>query len=148
MRFGELVNLKWEDIDFDLQSIILRETKNGDKRVIPLTKAAIAIFKLCPTWDDNPTGNIFRSDRRNNQSGVVSVRKAFQNALNIAGIKNFRWHDLRHTAASYLAMNGATQGELMAILGHRSPHMTRRYSHFSQDHLRRLLTKTTEILIV
>jgi len=42
---------------------------------------------------------------------------------------------------SYLAMKGATQGELMAILGHRSPHMTRRYAHYSQQHLADLLQR-------
>lgn len=142
MRFGELIHLKWEDIDFILRSITLKTTKNGDRRVIPLTDTALDIFKVCPTWKENASGNVFRSVRQNNQSGVISVRTAFENALRAAGIENFRWHDLRHTAASYLAMNGATQGELMAILGHRSPQMTRRYAHFSQDHIRKLLETT------
>lgn len=74
------------------------------------------------------------------------MRRTFENALKIANISNFRWHDLRHTAASYLAMNGATQGELMAILGHRSPNMTRRYAHYSQDHIRKILESTGETL--
>ena len=83
----------------------------------------------------------------NNPEGIVSVRRAFEIALKAAGISNFRWHDLRHTAASYLAMNGATQGELMAILGHRSPHMTRRYAHYSQEHIRKILARTGGNLI-
>ncbi len=146
MRFGELINLRWEDIDFHQRKIILRQTKNGDSRVIPLTDAAESCFKLCPTYQANAKGLIFRSQRKNNPHGIVSVRRTFENALKIAGISNFRWHDLRHTAASYLAMNGATQGELMAILGHRSPHMTRRYAHFSQDHLGELLQRTNNKL--
>jgi len=148
MRFGELINLKWEDLDFRVgRSITLRETKNGDRRILPLTESAEAIFKICPTYSVNATGLIFKADRKNNLSGVVSVRNAFEKALKEAGIKEFRWHDLRHTAASYLAMNGATQGELMAILGHRSPHMTRRYSHYSQKHLTNLLERTSHILL-
>jgi integrase len=139
MRFGELIKLTWEDIDFHSRMITLRETKNGDRRVIPLTQAAEFLLKLCPTYIYNASGIIFKSTRKNNQIGFVSVRRAFQNALKTAGISGFRWHDLRHTAASYLAMNGATQGELMAILGHRSPHMTRRYAHYSQDHIRKIL---------
>lgn len=139
-RFGELINLKWDDIDFNTFSISLKKTKNGDLRVIPLTEAALSFFKLCPTWGEK-TGYIFKSKRRNNKSGVISIRRAFENALEIAQIEGFRWHDLRHTAASYLAMNGATQGELMAILGHRSPHMTRRYAHYSQKHIRNILEK-------
>jgi integrase len=134
MRFGELVNLRWEDLDFQQRTITLRLTKNGDTRVIPLTVAAESSFKLCPTYEPHLKGLIFRSKRQNNLLGVVSVRRGFENALNAASISNFRWHDLRHTAASYIAMKGATQGELMAILGHRSPGMTRRYAHYSQDH--------------
>lgn len=147
MRFGELINLTYEDVDFCVgRSITLRETKNGDRRIIPLTEAAEEIFKQCPTYSQHATGLIFKSERKNNRSGVVAVRYAFEKALEVAGIKGFRWHDLRHTAASYLAMNGATQGELMAILGHRSPHMTRRYSHYSQKHLTNLLERTSHIL--
>ena len=67
--------------------------------------------------------------------------KSFANALKTAQINNFRYHDLRHTAASHLAMNGATQGELMAILGHKTPTMTRRYAHYSQNHLVNLMDK-------
>jgi len=148
MRFGEIIKLEWEDIDFTHHTITLRETKNGDRRVIPLIDAVESLFKLCPTYTVNASGLIFKSKRQNNQSGFISVRKAFQNALQDAGIQNFRWHDLRHTAASYLAMNGATQGELMAILGHRSPHMTRRYAHYSQKHLEGLMQRTGKKILL
>lgn len=140
MRYGELINLHWEDIDFHQRKIILR---HGDTRVIPLTEAAESNFKLCPSYHLNPKGLIFKSQRRSNPHGTASIRRAFENALKAAHISNFRWHDLRHTAASYLAMNGATQGELMAILGHRSPNMTRRYAHYSQEHLRIMLERTS-----
>lgn len=145
MRFSELINLKWEDLDFILKTIVLRETKNGDRRVLPLTHDMELIFKKCPTYTDKASGLIFRSLRKNNQTGGFSVRTAFAKALEIANIKGFRWHDLRHTAASYLAMNGATQGELMSVLGHRSPHMTRRYAHYSQKHIGELLQRTSLI---
>lgn len=144
MRFGELIKLNWEDVDFNQRTIVLRETKNGDRRVIPMTEVSESLFKQCPTYIRNPSGLIFKSTRQNNQSGVISVRQAFQNALNEANIEGFRWHDLRHSAASFLAMNGATQGELMAILGHRSPHMTRRYAHYSQKHIRNILEKSNQ----
>lgn len=147
MRYSELVNLEWDDVDFNMHTITLRETKNGDRRIIPLTGMAENIFKQCPTYAKNAVSKIFKSQRPNNTTGKISIRSAFQKALRVAGIKGFRWHDLRHTAASYLAMNGATQGELMAILGHRSPHMTRRYAHFSQSHLRNLLEKSNDTLI-
>lgn len=144
MRFGELIKLKWEDIDFQTRMITLQKTKNGDRRVLPLTLVVESLFKLCPTYIHEPSGLIFKSTRRHNISGYISVRQAFKNALKAAEVDNFRWHDLRHTAASYLAMKGATQGELMTILGHRSPNMTRRYAHYSQDHIRKILEKSGE----
>jgi integrase len=140
MRYSELVNLKWSDVDFNMHTITLRETKNGDRRVIPLTGFVETVLKQCSSYVEDAVGLIFKSQREN-RSGLVSIRSAFQRAMRIAGIKEFRWHDLRHTAASYLAMNGATQGELMAILGHRSPHMTRRYAHFSRKHLTALMER-------
>lgn len=148
MRFGELIKLKWEDIDFQTGTITLQKTKNGDRRVIPLTSVVESLFKICPTFEHNSTGLIFKSKRQNNQSGYISVRQAFKNVLKAAGIDDFRWHDLRHTAASYLAMSGATQGELMAILGHRSPHMTKRYAHYSQKHLADLLHRTSNGILM
>jgi len=147
MRFGELIRLKWEDIDFTLRSITLRETKNGDCRVIPLTQAAENIFKSCGSYEKGASGMIFKSERRNNRTGVISIRKAFQKALQVSDIKGFRWHDLRRTAGSYMAMAGATQGELMEILGHRSHAMTRVYSKFSQHHIRNIMEKTNGELI-
>lgn len=147
MRYSELIKLVWEDIDFRSQSISLRETKNGDNRVIPLTQEAESLLRLCPTFSEEPSGFIFKSNRANNKSGILSIRNSFEKTLKECGIKNFRWHDLRHTAASYLAMNGATQGELMAILGHRSPQMTRRYAHYSQEHIRQILNRTGGNLI-
>lgn len=145
MRFGELASLRWEDVDFDKLIITLWQTKNGDVRYVPLTQEAKKILYGCHTFQSSPNrGLIFQSER--NQLGVqlISIRGAFESALQRANIKNFRFHDLRHTAASYMAMAGATQGELMAILGHRSPQMTRCYAHYSQDHLHKVLERTKQ----
>lgn len=142
MRFSELVKLEFESVDFDNRSITLRTTKNGDCRVIPLTQAVEQILKKYFFGEKKSTGMIFRSNRQNNQKGHISVRWAFQKALQDSEIKGFRWHDLRRTAGSYMAMAGATQGELMEILGHRSHAMTRIYAKFSQNHIRNILEKT------
>lgn len=147
MRFGEIAGLKWGDIDFEQGTITLLRTKNGDRRVIPLTEASAAIFRACPTFGDEKEALVFRSHRNTLTPKKVSIREAFENALKRAGIENCRFHDLRHTAASYMAMSGATQGELMAILGHRSPGMTRRYAHYSQKHLRGILDRSAHITI-
>lgn len=146
MRFGEIAGLRWCNIDFEQRTITLWRTKNGDKRVIPLTTEATGIFRKLPTFGSPNDDLVFRSQRNTDtRKQRVSVREAFENALKRAGIKNFRFHDLRHTAASYIAMSGATQGELMAILGHRSPAMTQRYAHYSQKHLSAMLERTSSM---
>jgi len=146
MRFGEIVSLKWEDIDFENKCITLEQTKNGDMRVLPLTRVVEEILSLCQKTDLTH-GLIFKPSSATNRSGVVDIRNAFVKALVKADIKDFRFHDLRHAAASYLAMSGATQGELMAILGHKSPTMTRRYAHYSQKHIANVMERTQANLL-
>lgn len=146
MRYGEIVKLHWKDINFEIRHITLHETKNGDKRIIPLTDAVIEILKGISSFDSASSELIFASKKATTKN-PISVRKSFARALKLAGIDSFRFHDLRHTAASYLAMNGATQGELMAILGHRSPQMTRRYTHYNQQHLGDLMHRTNNKII-
>ena len=140
MRYGEIVNLKWEDLDFVNKIITLEKTKNGERRMLPLTEAVEKVITSFRKTDIN-SGLIFKSKSRTNRVGVVDIRNAFVRALKQAKIANFRFHDLRHAAASYLAMNGATQGELMAILGHKTPTMTRRYAHYSQKHVATLMER-------
>lgn len=140
MRFGEIVGLKWENIDWVNKLITLEKTKNGERRILPLTPAVEEILSLCHKTDITH-GLIFNPTSPTNRSGVVDIRNTFIKALKQADVKDFRFQDLRHAAASYLAMNGATQGELMAILGHRSPSMTRRYSHYSQKHVANLMER-------
>ena len=65
----------------------------------------------------------------------VDLRTPFETALKRAGIEDFRWHDLRHTAASYLAMGGASLAEIAEILGHKTLAMVKRYAHLSDSHV-------------
>ncbi len=140
MRFGEIVSLCWENVDFQNKLITLEETKNGDRRIIPLTTAVEKILEACKQSDIS-VGLIFKPTSPTNRSGIVDIHNAFKKVLKHARIPNFRFHDLRHAAASYMAMSGATQGELMTILGHHSPTMTRRYAHYSQKHIGDLMER-------
>jgi integrase len=74
----------------------------------------------------------------------ADVREAFKHALRAAEIEDFRFHDLRHSAASYLAMNGATLAEIAEILGHKTLAMVKRYSHLSQAHTSRVVASMNE----
>jgi integrase len=146
LRFGEVASLRWRNIDFENGFVNLETTKNGDSRSIPLPNQLASYLKNLerPKMPEEFLFPSFDPERRHPPS---MIRKAFQKALKEAKIENFKFHDLRHTCASHLAMNGATQGELMEILGHRSPAMTRRYAHFSKEHISRVLQKTSNNLI-
>jgi integrase len=146
LRFGEIVNLRWRHIDFENRFVTLEATKNGDVRVVPLPDQVQNYLNQLSS-QKNPEDYLFPSRDLAKRHPYSIIRKAFQRALQEAGIQGFRYHDLRHTCASHLAMNGATQGELMEVLGHRSPAMTRRYAHFSKKHIAQLLQKTTNNLI-
>ena len=134
------MNLRWEDIDYTGKTITLEKTKNGERRILPLTPAVIKVFALSRTTDI-AIGLVFKPNSPTNRSGLVDIKNAFVKALKQAEISDFRFHDLRHAAASYLAMNGATQGDLMAILGHKTPTMTRRYADYSQKHVATLMER-------
>lgn len=146
LRFGEIANLEWRHVDFDNRFATLETTKNGDARFVPLPDQVT--FYLNEIKQSKPLQDfLFPSKDPTKRHPYSLIRKAFQNAVLKAGLKDFKFHDLRHTAASHMAMNGATQGELMEVLGHRSPTMTRRYAHFSKEHIARILQKTSNSLI-
>ena len=70
----------------------------------------------------------------------MDLKKPWEAAVRQAGLENFRFHDLRHTAASYLAMNGATTMEIAAVLGHKTLQMVKRYSHLANSHTAKVVT--------
>jgi integrase len=74
------------------------------------------------------------------------LRKAWVSALEAAGIEKFRFHDLRHSCASYLAMNGASQVEIAHILGHKTLSMVKRYAHLSEGHTSKVVAKMNEAI--
>jgi integrase len=131
MRHGEIAGLTWKNVDLKRKRIILEKTKNDERRNVPLTGLAYDLILTLSKVKRTDTELLFPGDKPHKP---VVNRIAFLNALNKAGIKDFRFHDLRHTAASYLAMNGATLAELADILGHKTLAMVKRYTHLSEGH--------------
>ena len=146
LRFGEAINLKWKHVDFENGFITLEVTKNGDRRSVPLPQQ-ISDYLKNKDHDKPADKFIFLSKDPLKRNPSSMIRKAFEKTLKEADIENFRYHDLRHTCASHLAMNGATQNELMEILGHRSPAMSKKYAHFSQKHISKVMQKNSDNLI-
>lgn len=141
MRYGEIVSLKWEDLNFELGYVTIQQTKNGDKRVVPLTDEVIRLFKNCPTYGEAHEESVFRTRRIKAIKHGISIRKSFSRALEEAKIKNFVFHSLRHTAATDLANNGANEGDLMEIFGWKTKKMASVYCHRSLQRKRSLLEK-------
>ena len=138
MRKNEIMRLAWERIELDKDlgfnaRITLYDTKNGEPRGVPLnTAAGAALTALEP----NPAKRIGSVFKRKNGEDWGQIRTAFEMAVERAGLPDFRFHDLRHTAASHLAMRGRPLKEIQEVLGHKSFSMTLRYAHLSPMHLR------------
>jgi integrase len=129
MRSGEIFSLKWEAMDFERGFIYLTQTKNGERREVPLNEHAKRELMAYPRHASSPY--VFCNS---DGSFIKSVKGSFSTALEKAKIANFRFHDLRHTAASHLVMSGAELNTVREILGHKSMQMTMRYSHLTADH--------------
>ena len=135
MRRGEILNLRWADCDFKSRRFIVRDSKNGTSRSVPLVGPALTSLVGC--CKVRPLANkalIFPSHTEGAVNTPLDIDHAWQLVRKAAGLTNFRFHDLRHTAASYLAMSGAGLREIGDILGHKSLSMTLRYSHLTEDH--------------
>ena len=147
LRYSELINLLYGDLSFEYKTITLQQTKNGEKAVIPLTAGAAEIFRSCPSFGSSLSSKIFPPLKKRSSSSKLTIRHAFLKALKEANIEGVVWHDLRRTFCSHAAMIGSSQQELMRLMRHLSPNMTRRYARFSQGHVETLLERIQEKLI-
>jgi integrase len=128
MRRGEIRGLRWMDVDTQGKRIMLPQTKNGDGRIVYLNTLAIeALSAVVPPKKVKSTDCVFSADPINPEN--VSV--AFLRACRLVKISDFRFHDLRHTAASWMRMKGADIHTVALILGHKDLRMAARYQHLS-----------------
>ncbi|HEX7318877.1 MAG TPA: site-specific integrase [bacterium] len=131
MRRGEILNLKWGDVDLRNRVIVCRRTKNNETRMIPVNDVLYAeIRAMGPQMAEqyvfcNEDGKPF-----------TTIQTGFEAAMRRAGIKDFRFHDLRHVFGSRLVMAGVDIRSVQELLGHKDIKMTMRYSHLSNAHLR------------
>ena len=127
LRQGELLRVKWADVDFERQSLRVLLTKNDESRAVHLPVPAADALKVLKRAA--VLGTHIISDARGKPLDKHKLNFRWLRVRKAAGLKDFRWHDLRHSCASYLAQNGASLLELGTVLGHRSLVMTQRYSH-------------------
>ena len=142
-RRGELLALRWCDVDTDRAEAVLHDTKNGDRRVLVLLPQVLTeMERFTPADASKSAALIFRSRLRPSQP--YSVSKVFNQAMDDAGLKNFKFHDCRHSCASYMAQSGASLLEIADTLGHRQLRMVQRYAHLNTDSRRKLMTRVFE----
>jgi integrase len=141
MRRGEIQKLKWSDIDWTRNRIILNQTKNDDRRVVPLVGDARAELEEIYQKRAAAADYIFASSKSGFRGEPKAFEREWQALLKEARIEDFRFHDLRHSCASYLAMNGSTVTDIAAILGHKTLAMVRRYAHLSDSHINSVVEK-------
>lgn len=122
----------------------LNRTKNGEKRAIPLPPITVEILRA---WQQGRRFDVDWVFPRPDGRKPVDLDSAFLFACVRAGIESMRFHDLRHTAASYLAMSGASLLEIADILGHKSLNMTKRYSHLTLRHTAGVIERMTHQFI-
>ena len=135
-RKGELQSLRWCDVDFVRQTAFISTTKNGQPKVLPLTDAVVDELSK---FVQSESSLIFNSEIKNDKP--FFFYKQWIKTLKLADIDDFRFHDLRHTTASYLAQNGASLLEIADVLGHKQIQVTKRYAHLCIDHKAKLINR-------
>ncbi len=129
MRRGEILNLKWKEVDLEHGFIRVVKTKNHESRDIPVNRyLAETLEGLSESRE--PGGYVFCNG---NGKKRCTIGQAFRKATAKAGLEDFRFHDLRHTAASLFASRGCDIVTLQHLLGHKSILMTQRYAHLLPD---------------
>ena len=132
MRKSEILNLTRRTVFLKEGFVILDKTKNKARRRVPIIGHAHDVLLNQLKIARLDSDYIFPSK---DGKKPIDIKRPWEVAMSKAGIDDFRFHDLRHSAASYLAMNGASNRDLMEILGHKTLQMTSRYSHLSNSHV-------------
>jgi len=127
MRRGELAGMTWDMVDLKKRTVTLPETKNGQKRIVPLSSVAATILKdrLSTRRIDGEVWNI----------GLDAISQDFAKACHKAGISDLHFHDLRHEATSRLFEKGFDTMEVRTITGHKTLQMLARYTHLRAEDL-------------
>jgi Site-specific recombinase XerD len=142
MRQAELFGLKWSDLNLNERYLILHETKNGERRRVPLSGLVLELLQEHAKVRRLDTPLLFPGIK--NPQNPIDLQQHWEKARKQAGITDFTWHDLRHCTASYLAMNGASLAVIAEVLGHKTLSMVKRYAHLSDGHVSNVVASMNE----
>jgi integrase len=143
MRMAEILGLRWSDIFYSEEVIaVTARLKRGKVRYVPLSLELAREFRCYPAIAGEE--RIF-PPKLKAKGERQRVERSFRTILRMAGIENFRFHDLRHTFASWYMMNGGDLYELAKILGHANIRMTERYAKLAKSHIARTGSTAREL---
>jgi integrase len=140
MRLGEILSLRWRQIDFKNRLIHIENSKTHTRRSIPMTDEAYEALKFAYTKLPRRLDEDWVFINLETMTRLKSIKRSWKTLLKRAGIENFRFHDLRHDFASRLVMAGADLRTVQEVLGHRTLTMVMRYSHLSPKHLKKVFS--------
>lgn len=140
MRSGEIRNLQWCDLDFDTGFLIVSDSKNDEKRHVPLDSTVVA---LLGNWPRTAGSEFVFTNSAGGHLGWL--QHGFRKALGRSGLTDLHFHDLRHTFASQWMMAGGDLYVLKSILGHKSIAMTQRYAHLSPAYKKAMVERMEQI---
>ena len=136
MRQDEILSLRWPDVSMERRALVVMKTKNGRRRTLPLSDAACAVLEERGKIRHLHSDLVFNSEA-GTKIDRHNLGRSFRATLKRAGIKDFRFHDLRHTCATWLAWEGHDIYFIARWLGHEDISMTQRYAHHCVDSLRK-----------
>lgn len=128
MRRGEILSLKWDQVRNGF--IYIDRTKTNEARQIPVSDALEAVFKDIRRKEGLRSEYVFTYQGRPLKN---NIKHSFNSAVKKAGLVDLHFHDLRHTFASQVLLNGGSLKDVQELLGHKSMTMTLRYSHLTQE---------------
>lgn len=129
MRRGEIFRLRWQDIDFQNGLVTVHESKAGKRRSIPMDETLTEMLRVLPSRFAQ--GLVFPS--RTGEE-LTDISKVFPALCDRVGLEGLHFHDLRHTFASHLVMQGVDLRTVQDLLGHAALSMTQRYAHLAPGH--------------
>lgn len=143
-RKQELRTIRLDQVDIERRRIYLDDTKNGDRRPLILFGEALRI--MADIIRNKRPGQIYCFPSPETERRPIDFRYSWEQALEKAEIANFCFHDLRHSAASYLARQGATLPEIAEILGHKTFAMVKRYAHLTDSHTEKVVARMNQAI--
>jgi len=140
MRRSEQFSLTWRQVDTQTGRIILEDTKNGERRTVVATGPALDELRKLAKVRLLDNAYVFPGKVKGKPMDLTTP---WGRVLKDEEIQDFRWHDLRHSFASELAMSGATLAEIAEAMGHKTLAMVKRYSHLTEGHISKVVERMT-----